>query len=68
MLSKAVVMGYLPLVTSSGSYALHSVYNTLFARLQEHVPRACTVMEREASMGHTYDFVTQEAVAFDKFT
>jgi len=37
MLSKSVVMGYLLLVTSCGSYALHSVYNTLLARL----PRVC---------------------------
>jgi len=32
---------------------------------QEYVPRACPVLKREAGMGHTYDLVTQEAVAFN---
>lgn len=37
MLSKSALMDYLLLVTSCDSYALHSAYNTLFARL----PRVC---------------------------
>jgi len=46
---------------------MHStVFTTLCLQdFQEHVPRACPVLERETSMGHTYDFVTQEAVAFN---
>jgi len=49
------------------------MHSTVFTALclqdvQEYVPRACPVLEREASVGHKYDFVTKEAVAFNKYT
>jgi len=49
---------------------MHStVFTTVCLQdVQEYVPRVCPVLEREASMGHTYDFVTKEAVAFNKPT
>jgi len=49
------------------------MHSTVFTGLclqdvQEYVPRACPVLEREASMGNKYDFETKEAVAVNKYT